>query len=116
MFDIEGGFQLHGHIICIGWFLVEIFKSGYLIPIFLLYSGLVGFICYIFYKLFLKLGYNIEREKKQLKKNILNKIILAGLMFIAVFIFIGFFFKVCDMRNIALTDDLIQIKGYLAQQ
>lgn len=116
MFEVDGGYQLQGHIICIGWFLVEIFKSGYLILPFLMYSALVGFHCFIFYKLVLKLGYNLEREKKQLKKSIFNKIILAGVMFIAVFVFIIFFFKVCDMRGIALTDDLILIKGYLLQK
>ncbi|MFH2137255.1 MAG: hypothetical protein ABII88_01935 [Candidatus Omnitrophota bacterium] len=115
MFDKSGYMHFLGYLICCGWFILEIFKSGYLIPVFFMYVLSIGLLFRCVYNLLLKVGYNPQREKKELKKNFFYLIIFAGIAFVIILFFIWLFYRFCDLSKIPLTDNLIQIRTYLSQ-
>ncbi len=113
MFEREGLFDFLWYVICLFWFWVEIVKSGYLIPVFTMYVVFFGLLGKCAWQLLLKLGYNPEREKKALKKNVLNWLILGVFALFIIIFFTNSFYWICDLSKIPLTENLIKIREYL---
>lgn len=113
MIEREGFFQFLWYLVCLFWFWWEIIKSGYLIPVFVMYCLSFGLLGRYAYKLLLRLGYNPQREKKALKKNVLNVLILGGIVLLIVVLFTHLFYWISDLSKIPLTDNLIKIREYL---